>query len=333
VAGGDREDPVVKAAVIHRFGDVPRYEDFADPVAGEGDLAVRVEAAVLENFDRMTVGGDHYGSGHLFPRFPAVVGHSGVGALDDGTRVTFGGTRPPYGTMAELAVVPREHRQFVAPVPGGVGAAVAAALPASALTSLLPLENGAKLQPGESVLVNGATGVSGKLAVQIARLLGAGRIVGTGRRPEGLAALEALGASATIDLKAPEDVVARAFSREAAEGCDVVLDFLWGRPTELLLEALVPREAGFARRRVRLVQIGQAAGPTITLPADRLRTSGLELAGIGSVAPEAVARALAQTWDWTRAGSLRMDLETVPLRDVAQAWERQTKGARLVLVP
>jgi NADPH:quinone reductase-like Zn-dependent oxidoreductase len=323
----------VKAAVIHRFGDVPRYEDFADPIAGEGDLAVHVEAAVLENFDRMTVGGDHYASRHLFPRFPAVVGHSGVGVLADGTLVTFGGTRPPYGTMAELAVVPGEHQQFVAPVPEGVEAAVAAALPASALTSLLPLEYGVRLQPGESVLVNGATGVSGKLAVQIARLLGAGRIVGTGRSVEGLASLEALGATATIDLKAPEDAVARAFSREAAEGWDVVLDFLWGRPTELLLQALVPRQAGFAPRRVRLVQIGQAAAPTITLPADRLRTSGLELTGIGSVAPEAVAEALARTWDWTRAGSLRMDLETVPLCNVAEAWERRTEGTRLVIVP
>jgi NADPH:quinone reductase-like Zn-dependent oxidoreductase len=323
----------VKAAVIHRFGDVPRYENFADPVAGEGDVAVRVEAAVLENFDRMTVGGDHYASGHLFPRFPAVVGHSGVGALADGTLVTFGGTRPPYGTMAELAVVPREHRRFVAPVPDGVEAAVAAALPAPALTSLLPLRYGARLQPGESVLVNGATGVSGKLAVQVARLLGAGRIVGTGRSPEGLASLEALGASATIDLKAPEDTVAGAFSQQLADGCDVVLDFLWGRPTELLLEALVPREAGFARRRVRLVQIGQAAGPTITLPADRLRTSGLELTGIGTVAPEVIAEALAQTWEWTRTGSLWMDLETVPLRDVARAWGRRTEGTRLVIVP
>lgn len=216
----------MKAAVVHGFGDIPRYEDFTDPTAGGNDLTVKVKAAVLENFDRMTVSGEHYASKHLFPRFPAVVGHSGVGILEDGTLVAFGGVRPPYGTMAEITVVPHEYITFVTPVPHGVDAAIAAALPASALTSLLPLKYRANLQPGETVLVNGATGVSGKLAVQIARLLGAGRIVGTGPNEENLASLPALGAAATIDLKAPDETATRAFADEAGEGYDVILDFL-----------------------------------------------------------------------------------------------------------
>jgi NADPH2:quinone reductase len=332
VAGHDREDPVLKAAVVHGFGDIPQYEEFSEPAVREDDLKVMVKAAVLENFDRMTVSGEHYASKHLFPQFPAVVGHSGVGTLEDGTLVAFGGVRPPFGTMAEIAVVPNEYRTFITPVPQCVDAAVAAAVPASALTSLLPLRYGAKLQPGETVLVNGATGVSGKLAVQIATLLGAGKVVGTGRDERKLASLAALGVS-TIDLRPPDDAVARAFAEEAGEGYDVVLDFLWGRPAELLLGTLVPEDVGFPRRRVRFVQIGQAAGPTISLAAATLRTSGLQLTGAGNVSPEVVSDALNQTWEWIADRTLHVDINRVSLKDVAQAWERGVAGTRIVIVP
>jgi NADPH2:quinone reductase len=323
----------MRAAVIHAFGDIPRSEEFPDPAAGEGDVRIQVSAVVLENFDKMTAGGTHYASRQLFPAFPAVVGHSGVGTLEDGTMVTFGGVRPPFGTMAELAVVPAELRQYVTPVPAGVDAAVAASLPAAALTGLLPLKYGVGVRPGETVLINGATGVSGRLAVQVARLLGAERIVGSGRSAESLASLRALGAAATIDLKAPDDEVAAAYADAAGDGYDVILDFLWGHPTELLLGTIVPKEAGFARRRVRLVQIGQAAGPTIALDAEAVRTSGLELSGAGNIAPEVVPEAVRQVWDWIADGSLGIDVDRVPLEDVAGAWERTTEGRRIVIVP
>lgn len=190
----------MKAAVVHGFGSVPRYEDFEDPVAAPGDLIVHVKAVALENFDKMVARGAHYASKHMFPKFPAVAGHRGVGALPDGTLVTFAGARPPYGTMAEKAVIPKEYVGCATQVPEDVGPELAAAVPASALTSLLPLKWGVKLEPGQIVLVQGATGVSGKLAVQITRLLGAGRIVGTGREESTLRLLRDLGASATIDL-------------------------------------------------------------------------------------------------------------------------------------
>ena len=92
----------MKAAVIQKFGDTPRYAEFPDPVAGGGDVPVKVRAAVLENFDKLTASGKHYASKHMFPVFPAIVGHIGVGELEDGTLVTFGGSRPPYGVMAQI---------------------------------------------------------------------------------------------------------------------------------------------------------------------------------------------------------------------------------------
>src|SRR5215813_10439795 len=135
----------MKAAVIQKFGDVPQYTDFADPIPINGDVVIEVKAVVLENFDKATASGKHYASAQMFPLFPAIVGHGGVGTLDDGTLVAFGGTKPPYGTMAERAVIPEMYKAYLTPIPVGVDAAVASALPAAALTSLLPLKGGVKL--------------------------------------------------------------------------------------------------------------------------------------------------------------------------------------------
>lgn len=323
----------MKAAVIHEFGSVPSYEDFTDPIAQPGDLIVDVKAVALENFDKMTAEGVHYASRHTFPQFPAVVGHIGVGALPDGKLVAFGGTRHPYGTMAEKTIVPKEYAAYTTPLPEGVDAGVAAALPASALTSLLPLKWGANLQPGQTVLILGATGVSGKLAIQIAGLLGAGRVVGAGRDEAILQSLPGLGASATIDLKQPDAEICEAFTRESGEGYDVILDYLWGHPTELLFRALTPTVAAFAKHKTRYIQIGQAAGPAITLVAEALRTSGLELTGASNISAEVLPKAIEQIWTWLREKKLTIDIEKVRLRDIAEAWDRKTNGKRLVVVP
>lgn len=323
----------MKAAVIHAFGDIPHYEEFPDPTHETGDTLIELKAVVLENFDKMTAAGKHYASNHLFPSFPAIVGHSGVGIRADGTLVSFGGVKPPYGTMAEMAVVPQQYVPYISAVPEGVAASVAAALPASALTSLLPLKYGAKLQGGETVLINGATGVSGKVAIQIAKLLGAGRIVGTGRDAGGLRAIMQLGADAGIDLKQSDEIITQAFLREAGKGYDLILDFLWGHPTELLLSTLVPKEAGFATHRTRFIQIGEAAGATISLPAETLRTSGVEMTGAGNISPEVVPEAVQQVWKWIKEHTLQIDIEEMPLKEIAEAWQRTTEGKRIVIVP
>ena len=203
----------MKAAVLDNFGLVPRYKDFPNPVPGPDDILIRVKAVALENVDKAVAAGTHFASGQFLSQFPAVVGFDGIGELEDGSLVGFdgigeledgslvgfGGMKPPFGAMAELAVVPK---LYTVPIPAGIDPVIAAALPASALTSLFPLKYGARLEPGETILVNGATSVSGKLAVQVARLLGAGQIVGTGRNPESLRSVLAMGADAVIDLTA-----------------------------------------------------------------------------------------------------------------------------------
>ena len=284
----------MKAAVIHKFGDIPQFQDFPDPIVDNDDILVDVKAVVLENFDKITASGKHYASKRMFPKFPAIVGHIGIGSIADGTLIAFGGIKPPYGTMAEKALVPQQYKKYMTQVPDGVDLSVAAALPTAALTSFLPLKWGAKLQKDETVLINGATGVSGKVAVQLAKILGAGRIIGTGRNDEGLHAVKQLGADAVIDLQQSDEQIMEAFTKEAGKGYDIVLDFLWGHPSELFLKTLVPKEAAFATHRTRFIQIGAAADSTISLNAETLRTSGLEMTGAGNISSEVVQEAAKQ---------------------------------------
>jgi len=320
----------MKAAVLHKFGETPRFEDFLDPTPGEGQILVNVKAVALENVDKMMAEGSHFASQQFLSTLPAIVGFDGIGRLEDGRLVGFGGVKAPYGAMAEKTVIPEGN---YVPIPEGVDVVTAAALPASALTSLFPLKWGAKLQPGETVLINGATGVSGKLAVQIAKLLGAGRIVGTGRNKDSMNKARELGADAVIDLKQSHEHLAEAFQKEAGDGYDVILDFLWGHPTEVLIKTLVPSEIRMSKP-VRLVQIGEKAGTTIALSADAIRTSGLQIFGAAAgITPEVAGEATGQVWDWLKADKLYMDIERVPLKDIEKTWKRTDfEGKRIVIV-
>jgi NADPH2:quinone reductase len=321
----------MKAAVLHKFGEMPAFEDFPDPTPGDGQILVHVKAVALENVDKMMAEGSHFASQQFLSTLPAIVGFDGIGMLEDGRLVGFGGVQAPYGAMAEKTVIPDG---YYVPVPEGVDAVTAAALPASALTSLFPLKWSAKLQPGETVLINGSTGVSGKLAVQIAKLLGAGRIVGTGRNEDSMNKVRELGADAVIDLKQSDEQLAEAFHKEAGEGYDIILDFLWGHPTEVLIKTLIPSEIRMSKP-VRLIQIGEKAGDTISLSADALRTTGLQISGAASgITPEAMGEATNQVWDLLRADKLHMDIERVPLKDIEKTWKRTDfEGKRIVIMP
>src|ERR1041385_5995310 len=227
----------MKAAVLHALGDPPRYEDFPDPQPGHDEALVHVKAASLKNIDKAMAGGSHYDDRR---EPPFVCGIDGVGALDDGTRVYCGGPRPPYGMMAEQTVV---SRAWCLPVPDDVDDTTAAALPNPALSSWLPLIWRAQLKPGETILILGATGVAGKLALQIAKHLGAGRVVAAGRHGPVLKTLPGLGADAIIARAQRDQDLPAAFTREGShKRFDVILDYLWGHPTEVLLEALTGHE-------------------------------------------------------------------------------------------
>jgi NADPH:quinone reductase-like Zn-dependent oxidoreductase len=319
----------MKAAVLHELGKSPRCEEFSEPTAGPGEAIVRVLAASLKPIEKQLAAGSHYAS----PReLPVVCGADGVGELADGTRVFFGGPRRPYGAMAERTVVPQG---FCFPVPKEMDDATAAALPNPGVSALLSLNSRAKVAKVETVLILGATGVTGTIAVQIAKLLGAGRVVGAGRNPEALEKLRDLGADATIQLNQPDENLKRNFASEAGEtGFNVIIDYVWGRPTEILLAAITRNEFAAVNPEVRLLQVGESAGPTISLPAAVLRSTALTILGTaGMPARDVLVAAMEQVLAWGALGTLRIETEQVPLTEIDQVWARTERTRRLVVIP
>src|ERR1700684_811528 len=318
----------MNAAVLHALDKPPRFEQFPEPVPAAGEVVVKVCAAALKPVDKQIAAGTHYA---CFRELPAVCGLDGVGCLNDGSRVFFGGPRRPHGAMAERTVV--RHTQCFA-VPDGLSDEVAAALPNPGVSAWLTLKERAKLAPGETVLILGATGVTGKLAVQIAKILGAGRVIAAARNEKALNSLLELGADAAIQLEKSREDLTKAFAREAGDkGFQVVIDYLWGPPTEALLAALTRNEFATIGSETRLVQVGESAGAAISLPAAVLRSTPLTIMGTaGMPAPEILMDALQQVLAYGASGNLLIDTERVPLADIESAWQREGRS-RLVIIP
>lgn len=317
------------AAVLHKLGEAPRCEQFPEPVAGENEVIVQVHAASIKPVDKQIASGSHYATP---AQFPFVCGIDGVGHLSDGQRVFFGGCRPPYGAMAQRTVVPKA---FTFPLPTTLTDELAAAIPNPGVSAWLALTFRARLAAGENVLILGATGVTGRLAIQIAKLLGAGRVVAAGRNPQSLHSLNQLGADATIRLDLPEQELQGAFVREADEsGFQVVIDYLWGHPTEVLLSAMTRRTFAAVGTETRLVQVGESAGSTISLPAAVLRSTALTILGTAGIpGRDVLTDALQRVMSYAASGELQVDTVSVPLADIATAWEQNQSGRRVVVIP
>jgi NADPH:quinone reductase-like Zn-dependent oxidoreductase len=319
----------MQAAVLRTLGRAPRCEEFPEPVPEDGEAIVTVLAAALKPVDKQIANGTHYAS----PRaLPAICGTDGLGRLSDRTRVFFGGARAPYGAMAQRAVV---RRAFCFPVPEGIDDDVAAALPNPGISAWLTLAHRAKLTGGENVLILGATGVTGGLGVKIAKLLGARRVVAAGRNPEALSRLLQQGADSTIRLDLPTGQLAEAFVHEAGDsGFQVVIDYVWGAPTEAFLAAITRKEFASVTKEIRLVQVGESAGPTIALPAAVLRSTPLTILGTAGIPSRKIlADAMQRVMEYGASGELRLETERVPLAEIDLAWERDSRGRRLVVIP
>jgi NADPH:quinone reductase-like Zn-dependent oxidoreductase len=319
----------MNAAVLHTVNQPPHFEQFPEPVAEENEVIVHVRAAALKPIDKQMASGSHYASRRALP---CVCGTDGVGHLEDGQRVFFGGPRPPHGAMAQRTVVPRA---FTFPVPENVSDETAAALPNPGVSAWLSLAYRAKLVRGENVLILGATGVTGKLAVKIAKLLGADRVVAAGRNQQALNTLPDLGADATISLALPATELSEAFVREAGQsGFQVVIDYVWGQPAETFLAAITRREFAVIQSETRFVQVGESAAPTITLPAAVLRSTGLTILGTAGIPPRnTLVEAFQKVMAYAASGDLQIDTERVPLANIENAWQRDQPGCRLVIIP
>jgi NADPH:quinone reductase-like Zn-dependent oxidoreductase len=313
----------MRAAVINIAGQPPRYQEFPEPMANENEVPVRVRAAGLHPIVKSRASGAHYSSTREVPLVP---GLDGVGDLEDGSRVFFAASRQKWGTMAERSVA---ARSVCIPLPDGIDDIQAAAIANPGMSALGSLKERAMLEKGESVLILGATGVAGQLAIQVARHLGAGRVIAAGRNLETLSTAQV---DAVISLAQPDEAVRDAFAAETSAGIDVVIDYLWGRPTELLLEALAKGFRAESTRATRLVEVGESAGKTINLPGATLRSIDLTLkgSGFGSVSLRTILDMIPALFCLAAKGELKVAVEPVPLSDVEAAWNRAEKGQRIV---
>lgn len=313
----------MQAAVVNVMGQAPRYRSFPEPVLAGDEALIQVRAAGLHPIVKALASGSHYVGDTEIPLVPGI---DGVGVLADGSRVYFLFVRKPWGTMAERAAAPRSK---CIPVPDSLSDFEAAAIANPGMSAWMSLKERAGLVAGETVLVLGATGVAGQLAMQAARQLGAKRVIGAGRNVDAVASADV---DATIALGQPDDAVREALAREAASGIDVVIDYLWGRPTELLLEALAKGFKASATQRTRLVEVGDSAGKTISLPGATLRSIDLTLlgSGFGSAPLDKILASIPVLFSMAAAGKLKISVEPVPLAEVELAWSRVEKGRRIV---
>jgi NADPH:quinone reductase-like Zn-dependent oxidoreductase len=322
----------MKAAVLYKLGEAPKYKDFPEPVAQNSDqVLITVKAAAVKNLDKGRASGAHYAS---HKNLPEVVGVDGVGILADGTRVYANGIT---GMIGEKALIDKNKYTVL---PDQIDDISAAALPNAVMGAALALKYRAEMKPGDTVLINGATGVTGKAAVQIAKYYGAKKIIATGRNEESLKQLLALGADEIISLKQEDQtIIGRIKELHASQPISIVIDYTWGHPAEMILSALKGGGLHAITTKVRFVTVGSMAGEEIKVPSSILRSSAIELlgSGIGSLPKEAMENQFTETIPEMLAlaakSGLTIDTVTAELKDVETAWmENIPAGKRLVIL-
>jgi NADPH2:quinone reductase len=313
----------MRAAVITELGRLPEVGEAPDPVRGKGDALIQVVAVPLNPIDVNVGAGRFYGGS---PPLPYVPGCEGVGRVVEGETIAAGtlvwahgagmGVRRD-GALGELLSVPED---VVVPLPDDVDPVLAGALGIAGVAGWLPVTVRARVQEGETVLVLGATGTVGLVAMQAARLLGAGHVVAAGRRPEALERARRLGADAVVSLES--DDLVEAF-REACggDGPSYVIDPLWGAPVVAATQAAAPG--------ARIVNVGQSAGAEAALRSADVRGKQLNVLGYSNfgISREVLNREYLRLVEHARAGELEVDVATFSFDRVAEAWERQAEGA------
>ena len=313
----------MKAAVIYPDNSTPRYIDLPDPVRqGEDEVMISVKAVAIKHFDRSRASGKHYSS-DVAPT-PRIIGGDGVGLLEDGTRVYAIGVS---GMLAEKAIVSLDR---IVPLPATLDDATAAALPNAVIGAAMGLRFKADVQPGDTVLINGATGFTGRMAVQIAKHYGAGKVIATGRNPESLQELLSIGADEVIPLD-------EAFStRLVGMSFDVVIDYLWGQSAEAILASI--KGNGRFTNRIRYVSVGSMTGDKIELSAAGLRSVDLQLSGSGMGAwskaqvGQLLRHILPEMFELAAAGKLKVNTTTARIEDIAGLWNMDVAGGQRLVV-
>jgi NADPH:quinone reductase-like Zn-dependent oxidoreductase len=313
----------LKAAVITSFNEPPFYTDIGEPVPEmPGEMLVEVLAAGLHHLTRGRASGAHYSS---TGRPPLIAGVDGVGRGTDGNLRYFVQAPEQVGSMADKTVI--ELRRSIE-LPDDCDPVTVAAAMNPAMASWLALRCRVPFQAVQSVLILGATGSSGRMAVQVARHLGAVQVIAAGRDEGKLARLSELGATGTVTL---DDVRLG----ELASEVDVVLDFVWGDAAARIMETVL-RQRRDRSAPLTWIHVGSMAGDVAPIPGALLRGASFEIVGSGhgSVSDRAILTELPALAGEIARGTFRIDARAIPLCDVEQAWSTaDPTGARIVFAP
>ncbi|MBE8724696.1 quinone oxidoreductase family protein [Flavobacterium hungaricum] len=322
----------MKAAVVYKKGELPKYADFAAPsVSNENEVLISVKAVAITNLDKGIASGAHYSSENDNQN-GTIIGSDAVGVLENGIRVY---ARGISGTIAEKALVEKNRMVLL---PEGIDDAVAATMPNAVAGSAMALRFRAGIKEGETVLINGATGFTGQMAIQIAKHYGAKRIIVTGRNEKTLQSLLELGADEIVPLKqSDEDFILQLKEIHKNTPIDIVLDYLWGHSAELILSVL--KGNGNFTPKTRYVSVGSMSGDTIQLSAQILRSVDLQLSGsgLGSWTKEEVkllfSEILPEMFLLASQNRLKINIEKVNLPDIEKIWNAEVSdGKRLVVM-
>ncbi|MEY8758188.1 quinone oxidoreductase family protein [Chryseobacterium tongliaoense] len=321
----------MKAAVVFEKGATPQYADFPDPIINnENEALIFVKAASIKHLDIARASGKHYSTENKEHQ-STIVGSDGVGVLENGSKVYFFSKK---GTVAEKAVA---DKNMIVPIPDELDFSIAAALPNAIMGSAMGLKFKNDLKEGETVLINGATGITGKVAVQVAKLLGAKKVIATGRNEEALQSLVRLGADEVISLQADDESFKQKIRDIHNETpIDIVLDYVWGHSVENILSAL--KGDGTFSHKTRLVSVGAMSGDTIQLSSQILRGTDIQISGsgLGSWTKEEVKMLLSEIipemFQAAVNGKLKIDTETVHLKDIETIWEREIANRKRLIV-
>ncbi|MNK06580.1 alcohol dehydrogenase [compost metagenome] len=316
----------MKAAVLHQLGTNPKFETINDPQPTSEQTIITIKAVAIKQLDKVKASGKHYTK---YPYFPIAVGTDGTGTLEDGTRIYASGIT---GMLAEKALVQKGNWTVL---PDGINFETAAALPNALIGSDMALLYRAKMEAGQTILINGATGVTGKIAVQIAKYRGASRIIVTGRNETILNELKELGADEIISLQQDDTTILEQLQNiHETTPIDIVLDYLWGHPMELILQAF----KSLPPRKIKIITVGEMAGTNISLPSGTLRSTQIELlgSGIGSLSMNEIAtymkKILPSIFELAANGKLVIDIELAKLSDIETIWTKQEQpGKRFVI--
>jgi NADPH:quinone reductase-like Zn-dependent oxidoreductase len=322
----------MKAAIIFQKGEMPQYTEFPEPVVkNEEEILISVKAAAIKHLDKSKASGKHYSTKNDIHN-AKVIGGDGVGLLEDGTRVFALGVS---GMIAEKAIIEKSR---MIKLPAGIDDATAAALPNAVAGSAMALRFRANMKPGETVLINGATGFTGKIAVQIAKHYGAKKIIVTGRNEETLKILLTSGADEIISLKQDdEQFISQLAAINNNTPIDIIIDYLWGHTAELMLSSL--KGKGSFTHKVRFVSIGAVTGDIIQLSAEVLRSIDLQLSGsgLGSWTKDEMQKLfneiIPEMFQLAADKKLKVETVQVKLQDIEKLWNMQLPdGKRLVVI-